>query len=835
MIQILFKIAFLLLTSFVSHNLFAGGFHLINKDQALLIYTVDNEKPVVRTAITMFINDMEAVSGMRPQVQQSIDKSRLIAGTIGIDNGFDQWLKKEKVPVDEIKGEWEAFKIQVIKRGNNDCLLVLGSDERGTAYGLLELSRLIGVSPWYWWADVIPEKKAIYTLPVDYVNIQKPSVQYRGIFINDEDWGLTPWSKKTFEPESKSSPGVRTYEKVFELLLRLRANTLWPAMHGVSTPFYFIEGAKETSDKYGIVIGTSHCEPLMRNTNGEWKTEGVGEYNYLTNSKNVNDFWSKRLREVKQYENIYTIGMRGTHDGKMQGVETIDEQTQLLSRIIKEQRNLLFKWLEKDATKIPQVFMPYKEVLDIYNNGLKVPEDITLVWCDDNYGYITKLSNSEEQKRAGGAGVYYHISYFGKPHDYLWLCSTQPGLVYSEMRRAWDYGAQKLWILNAGDIKPGEYITEFFLDMAWDINAIRHDNIYRHLKNWLTREFGKEISNELLFVMSEYYRLAGMRKPEHMGFNRTQEYALTKRKGGATDVEDTQFNPCMFGDELQRRIDDYKILEDIILDCERKISINRRDAYFELIKYPVLASKAINLKILYAQKARFFAQQGLSLANEYAKKSSEAYIEVMDLTKSYNQLIANGKWNGMMDMQPRELPVFEAPVLPEKIKEGQTSGLFFYYPDSVEMIAWNASDCKNMGEAYSIQALGHSMNAVVIPKGEELIYNVFTNSIGEVELRIALIPGHPVNGGSLRYQVSLDDEKEQIVEYSTKIGGNDWKENVLRSQALKSTTHSIVTKGQHTIRIKALDHNIIVDQLMLDFNKDRRFYQIPVNSNLLCK
>jgi len=223
------------------------------------------------------------------------------------------------------------------------------------------------------------------------------------------------------------------------------------------------------ADKYGIVMATSHCEPLMRNSAGEWDAKKYGQYNYLTNKDSIISYWTERLKKVGQSENIYTIGMRGVHDGQMQGVKTLDEHTKALNLIIQDQRNLLSRYVNADVTKVPQVFVPYKEVLSVYDNGLQVPDDVTLIWCDDNYGYITRLSNEQERKRKGGSGVYYHISYWGRPHDYLWLCTTSPAQIYTEMKRAWDYGAQKLWILNVGDIKPGEYDTEFFMDLAWNI------------------------------------------------------------------------------------------------------------------------------------------------------------------------------------------------------------------------------------------------------------------------------------------------------------------------------------------------------------------------------
>ncbi len=908
----------------------ANDFPLITQGKVISLYLNKSEKAVVHTAVSLFSSDIEAVSDNKLTANNSLDNASIIIATIGNTKETDEWLMQQRVPVKELQNQWEAFKIQVIQREKRPCLVVLGSDARGTAYGVLELSRIIGVSPWNWWADVIPDKKKTFILPEGYVNMQQPSVQYRGIFLNDEDWGLMPWSSKNFEKTLvKGQIGPKTYAKIFELLLRLRANTLWPAMHECTVPFYFVNGTKEMADKYGIVMGTSHCEPLMRNSAGEWDTNKYGEYNFLTNKNSISAYWTERLKEVGQSENLYTIGMRGVHDGQMQGVKTVDEQTQALGSVFQDQRELLTRYVNPDITKVPQVFVPYKEVLDVYNNGLKVPDDVTLMWCDDNYGYITRLSNEQERKRKGGAGVYYHISYWGRPHDYLWLCSTQPALIYTEMKRAWDYGARKLWILNVGDIKPGEYDTEFFMDLAWNVNSIHPNAISQHLNNWLTREFGTDAGKELTPLMNKYYQLTDIRKPEFMGWSRVEEPSV---KGGKTPVIDSEFNPFAFGDELQKRMDEYTYLVNKVKEIIAKIPINRRDAYLELVQYPVCGAAAMNQKLLNAQKARLFARYNLLVANEYSLLSNHAYNEITELTQIYNHDIQNAKWDGIMDMKPRQLPVFQPPLLPEKvIPQSAASALVWIEGDSIplqenrsanlvplirtagnqtfvslfnrnstqikwrvekapawlkieekntglqfekklvisadwkkisdncsgeclltvddktyqlnvrvlnitsgimteadEMIAWNAADYKtSSSNAQIIEGLGHSMKAVSLPPNSELTYEVHTTTYGEVSLKVALIPNHPVNDGDIRYAISLDNEKPQVVSYKTKFRSEAWKKNVLRNQSLNITNHLITTPGKHTIRIRALDPGVIIDQLMLDFQKNRKFYQIP--------
>ena len=411
----------------------------------------------------------------------------------------------------------EAFRLSV----TNGRLHITGSDSHGVAYGLLEVSRLLGVSPWAWWADATPHPLQRFTLPADYRQEEHPSVEYRGIFINDEDWGMMPWASQTYEPGLKGRIGPKTHERIFELLLRLRANTFWPAMHECTEPFFLVAGNRETAARYGIYIGGSHCEPMASSTAGEWPRRGTGDYDYVNNSAEVRRFWESRLHEVARQPILYTIGMRGVHDGAMQGAKTIEEQKSVLERVIADQRQLLRQYVNNDVEQVPQVFIPYKEVQDVYDAGLQVPDDVCLMWCDDNYGYIRHFPTAAERQRRGGNGIYYHVSYWGRPHDYLWLGTFSPQLLFHQMTTAYDRGIQKIWILNVGDIKPGEYQTELFLDMAWDMEKVRAKGPGAHLRHFLEREFGATCAELLYPVLEEHYRQAFVRKPEFMGGTRT--------------------------------------------------------------------------------------------------------------------------------------------------------------------------------------------------------------------------------------------------------------------------------------------------------------------------
>ena len=382
------------------------SFTLVSASQTATLLIDPHEELVVHKAAEMLRKDVAEITGKELQTATSYNKKKagpkIIVATLGIGgkksllNTVNKLMKED---FSDLEGQWEAFRIQTARLNGEKVLLVIGSDRRGTAYGLLEISRMIGVSPWTWWADVHPEKKATLTLADPYTNMPSPSVKYRGIFINDEDWGMHPWAGKTYEPEV-GDMGPRTYARIFELLLRLRANTIWPAMHECSKPFFTVPGNLQVADTFAIMISNSHCEPMLRTNTGEWDTNTLGPYNYFTNKDRVLKYWEDRVVEAGHNENIYTIGMRGIHDGRMEGASNVSEYLNGLRQVIADQRDILARNIDSDVTRVPQIFIPYKEVLEVYDAGLEVPDDVTLIWCDDNYGYIRRLSNAEEQKRS---------------------------------------------------------------------------------------------------------------------------------------------------------------------------------------------------------------------------------------------------------------------------------------------------------------------------------------------------------------------------------------------------------------------------------------------------
>lgn len=821
-----------------AHTAMAENVVWFNGTDAVSYSVQKKTNVVVETALDMFSADMKAVTGKNAVAASEKKAAIRIVELDKASAAVKKMLKEKGVPVDELSKKTDGFHISVVGKQ----IVVVGTNGRGTAYGILELSRKAGVSPWIWWGDVVPEKRQRLSIDSEYNTLQGASVEYRGIFINDEDWSLRPWSYTNYEPAAFGMIGKNTYKKVFQLLLRLRANAIWPGMHTGTTAFFKIKGAKAVADSCGIVIGTSHCEPLLRNNVDEWDEKARGRYNYITNKQAVQNYWTERLEEVKgSQNNMFTIGMRGIHDGSMEGVKTMQEKFDGLQAVINDQQQLLRKHIG-NPEKQTQVFVPYKEVLQIYEKGLKVPDCATLMWCDDNYGYMTRLSTPEEQKRKGGGGVYYHLSYWGRPHDYLWLTTTQPGLIYNEMRAAYDHNVRKIWIVNVHDPKVAGYDMELFLDMAWDINSVSASSLNSHYQSWLCRQFGMEAGNKLFPAMHEFYRLCAQRRPEFMGWSQVE---LDKNiySRGLSPAGNTEFSANAFGNELDRYLDRYAEISKTVNNIEQSIRPELKDAYFAAVKYPVLAAAAQARKMLEAQRARQYAMGSTNsdmFANEdkmsiAEAKSQSAYQEIRNLTYHYNNDMADGKWKNSMNERPRDLPVFASPLLPKLLTDSEVAQWLSKASESKPhpidtdgAIVRNACDYDQASDgAKAIQMLGHSMNAVAIPKNGTLTYNFTTDRDGYAVLHTAMIPTQANDNGDLRYSVSIDGGEPTMYTLKEPFRSEVWKQNVLRGQARRELKLNL-TKGNHTLTIKALDEHIIADQWMIDYNANRKFYLFPI-------
>jgi len=641
----------------IAEQVNAADFKLVTSDTKVSIVYAKDDRKLDSIAANLLAKDIARVSGYQPQVLTDINKA---SGNVIVIGTIQSELIKStaKLLTKSLANKWECFGYELTSAKNQkikNMLIIAGSDLRGTAYGVFGISEKIGVSPWYWWADANPVKKSELVLTINNFVSKEPSVKFRGIFLNDEDWGLQPWAAKTFEPYGAKDIGPKTYAQIFELLLRLKANLIWPAMHPSTKAFYHYPENKNVAADYEIVVSSSHAEPMLRNNVDEWNSKAWGPFNYKTNKANVLTYWESRVKESKGNNVIYTMGMRGVHDSGMEGVKTTKEAVPLLEQVFSEQRGLLSKYINPDIEKVPQTLSIYKEVLDIYEAGLKVPEDITLTWPDDNYGYIERLATPEERKRKGGSGVYYHASYWGRPHDYLWLPSANPALMREEMTKAYEMDAKKIWVLNVGDIKPIEYNTQLFLDMAYNVEPFKSpEYTAKHMQNWAGEIFGQNNGKEVAHILHTYFDLAFERRPEFMGWNQTEPN---------TPVKYTNYVHDRYGDEAQKRIEQYEQLEKQVQTLKASISPSLADAFYELIEYPVKGASHINKKFLYRDKAYLYSLQGRISAGNYLDLASKNYDEILKETDFYNNELADGKWRWMMSMRPRDLAVYQTPKI----------------------------------------------------------------------------------------------------------------------------------------------------------------------------
>lgn len=625
------------------------AFTLASPRQTAAILYDASDAAVVKRAAELFAADVEAVTGRRPQVTSATGETgpAVIVGTVGGSALIRRLSEAGKIDTAPLEGAWERYLIQTVANplpGIRKALVIAGSDRRGAAYGLFTLSELIGVSPWYWWADVPVKKHAALHVDAPPTYSQTPSVRYRGIFLNDEDWGLTPWASQTFEPE-RGNIGPRTYAKVCELLLRLKANYLAPAMHPVSTSFNQIPENKLVADTFAIVMGSTHCEPLLLNTASEWDTKTMGPWNYDKNKEGINRVLMQRVRENSPYENVYTLALRGLHDGAMSTTLPMHEKVRMLQQALLDQRRILAENIDRPVETVPQAFTPYKEVLEIYSNGLELPDDITIVWPDDNYGYMKRLSGVREQRRTGRSGVYYHVSYLGVPHSYLWFSTTPPSLMYEELRKAYDTTADRLWLLNCGDLKGSEMQVSLFLDMAWDIGRFTADNVVTYPARWLAGIFGEAYYDRLEAMTREHLRLAFPRKPEYMGWG----YHWTRFDHNCEQLTDTDFSFTNY-DEAQRRLEAYRQLGARAEALLHEIGDEARPAFYQLVYYPLRGAELMNRMTLGGQRNRWYARQGRAATNAVRDEVQRCYDSLQVITRGYNSLLG-GKWNHMMSMR----------------------------------------------------------------------------------------------------------------------------------------------------------------------------------------
>ncbi|MGI4751515.1 MAG: glycosyl hydrolase 115 family protein [Janthinobacterium lividum] len=599
-----------------------GSFALSAAGKSATISVSATDFPGVIRAAKDLQKDVAAVTDVQPDfsTQKTAVKEVVLIGTLGKNPMIDRLVQQKKLNVSGIAGKWETFLIQVVEKpmpGVERALVIAGSDKRGTIFGIYDVSGQIGVSPWYYWADVpVKKQKDLYVISGRHTQ-GTPVVKYRGIFINDEAPAFSGWTKAKF-----GGVNHKMYATMFELILRLKGNYLWPAMWG--NAFNDDDSLnRKTANDYGVVMGTSHHEPMDR-AQQEWKRYGKGEWNYQKNGEVLRDFWKKGIQNMGSAETIVTVGMRGDGDMPMEEGSNI----KLLEQIVADQRKIITDVTHKKITEMPQMWALYKEVQDYYDKGMRVPDDVTLLLCDDNWGDIRKLPKLGAPKRAGGYGIYYHFDYVGDPRNYKWLNTNPISKTWEQMHLANEYGANQVWIVNVGDLKPMEFPISFFLDYAWNPKKIGADQLQKYTEDWAAKQFGLQYATQIAEILSKYSKYNARRKPELLD---QHTYSLTNYK------------------EFETVVANYNQLKTEAEQLNIKIPAAYKDAYYELVLHPVQACANLNELYFLVAKNSMYAAQGRAATNDLADRAKKLYAKDAEISRYYNDTLANGKWSHMMD------------------------------------------------------------------------------------------------------------------------------------------------------------------------------------------
>ena len=814
-----------------------------------VIYVDSSDHALVRKSAALLQQDIEMITGKKPVIVNTLPHATTGSIIVIGSNERSSLIKRliaEKKIQNTIKNKWEAYRVESIKNpftGFQNGLIISGSDRRGTAYGVFEVSRRIGVSPWYWWADVPVKKKPDLFVNANTYFTDSPKVKYRGIFINDEAPALSGWTREKF-----GGFNHKFYEKVFELILRLKGNYLWPAMWG--NAFYYDDSLNiRSADEYGIVIGTSHHEPLMR-AHEEWKYFGKGrKWNYDSTETGLKEYWKGGMQRAWN-EKIVSVGMRGDGDEPMSRATA----TALLERIVKDQRQIIEEVTGKPASETPQLWALYKEVQDYYDKGMRVPDDVTLLLCDDNWGNIRKLPKLNEQPRNGGYGIYYHLDYVGGPRNYKWVNTNPIPRVWEQMHLAYEYGVKQIWIVNVGDIKPMEFPISFFLDYAWNPGKLGADDLQLYTEQWAAAQFGNKYAKEIAEIISKYSKYNGRRKPELLD---QHTYSLNNYAEFAIVVKE------------------YKQLLEKAERINRLLPVEYRDAYFQLVLHPVKACANLNELYFYVAMNQKEAKTKSVSANFSAEKVKLLYLNDSLITDEYHKL-KNGKWNHMMSQthigytnwqQPVKQKMPDVQSFPDNsavrdttiefitVEEtasepypevGNKKGNFFNEVDQV--VAMDASHYTKAVNSNSVTwkvlpdhgRTGDAVTAYPVtikeqkPGGNspQLQYEFYTYSKGEFKINAYFSPTlnfHNTETG-LQYAISIDDETPQLISINSEdknsISGiwNKWvSENII----IKTTTHKINTPGKHVLKYWMVNPGVVLQKLVLDFGGLKPSYLGP--------
>lgn len=613
----------------------AGSFPLLDQSVAPLLVAPEDWPGVIR-AVGDLRKDLGRVTGQLPATPQSLTTSPpavVIIGTLGHSTLIEQLVRERKLDVADLSGKWESFSREVISNPTphiTSALVICGSDKRGTIYGIYSLSEQIGVSPWHFWADAPATRHdRLYIKPGKFVT-GPPAVKYRGLFINDEAPALSGWVQGQFGEvpgrRGVANYGPAFYTNLFELMLRLRANYLWPAMWNNAFNEDDPENAR-LADEYGIVLGTSHQEPMLR-AQKEWdrslgRQYGNWDYNQTNQRPVLAQFWREGVRRNKNYESIITMGLRAENDSGAPVGRALTES------ILGVQRGILAEELNPDLTKVPQLWCLYKEVQAYYSEGLRVPDDVTLLWAEDNWGNIRRLPTAKERGRSGGAGIYYHFDYHGGPRSYQWINTSPIARIWDQLSLARQYGADRVWIVNIGHLnKSGEFPLEYFLHLAWNPERWANGQLDEFTQLWAEREFGRQNAREIAQLITTYSQFNGRRKPELLDPN---TYSLVNYR------------------EFETVVADYAALADRAQQIHDQLPPDHRDAFYGMVQYPIKAAAGLNAMYLAAAKNVLYAKQGRASANDFATETRALFAVQTNLADHFNRAFAGGKWNHFMD------------------------------------------------------------------------------------------------------------------------------------------------------------------------------------------
>ncbi|MCD0468763.1 glycosyl hydrolase 115 family protein [Flavobacterium sp. JAS] len=826
---IAFSCTFLKAQSFITTQKGDNVVVLKEKSFHLSFLVSDGTDAGILRAIGNLQTDFEKVTGEKPVVfnqKPNSSEPLIIIGTIGTNSVVDDLIKENKIDGKLLKGKNEKFIIQNIKnpfKGVEEAIVIAGSDKRGTIYGIYELSKQIGVSPWYYWADVPVEKKeSIYFVKGIYTE-GEPAVQYRGIFINDEAPALSGWAKATF-----GGFNSKFYEKVFELLLRLKANYIWPAMWG--NAFYDDDSASgPLANEMGIVIGTSHHEPMAL-AQTDWhryikKNNLPNVWDYSKNKTVLDAFWKGGIERSKNWEKVVTVGMRGDGDEAMSEGTNIS----LLENIVKEQRKIIAAVTKKKPEKTPQVWALYKEVQDYYDQGMRVPDDVILLFCDDNWGNVRKLPNLSKPFHKGGYGMYYHFDYVGGPRNSKWINISPMQRVWEQMNLSYEHGVDKIWIVNVGDLKPMEFPISFFLEMAWNPNEFNSQNLFEFTQKWATDQFGTKHAKEIARLLNTYPKFNRRVTPEMLD---SKTYSLEN------------YN------EFQTVVNDYK---NLALDAYRiynDLPEQYKDAYFQLVLYPIDACS--NLYEMYFAQAnnKKLASEKNILANGFADQVKSNFARDSILQNKYNNEISGGKWTHIMDQMRIGYKAWhDTPknILPEiSYVSDKDQIIKKVFAEKEGYVAIEAEHFLKLNNSKNIHwqvipDFGKTKSGITTfpqnksPDQNENIYveyEIDFVSTGEFDVELLLAPTLNFNGNKgLRYEISFDGEKPQTINFNGQYRGElgKWQAEHL----IHSTTKLTISKaGKHVLRLRVLDPGIVLQKILINTGGLKPSYLGPPESQM---